>query len=397
MKKIAYFSNTDFSLYNFRRGLMREMKKKNYQVFACGALTDIRYKKELEKEFLFQNFPLPRRIDFWGRDLIYFFRVFSFCKKEKPDICHNLTIKPCIYATMAQSMAGVKNIYCTITGAGYTFEREGLLKRFVVFLYKISLKRAKKVIFQNPEDRDLFVTLNIIDREKTLVIKSSGVNIKEFSRESVDKETQERLKEEIDYDENKIIITFISRMLWRKGVKEFVEASGILREKYDNLEFLLVGPIDKGNPSAIFQEEIDKWVEKGLVRFLGKKDCIREVLSLSDIFALPSFYREGVPRSLLEAGAMGLPLITTDTPGCREVVDDGVNGFLVEPRDGGDLADKIDDLLDVRLKGVVHSIKYEEGDEIIKKLSFGEASRKKIVEEFSEEKVVKETVEAYKP
>ncbi len=395
MGKIAYFSNTDFSLLNFRRGLMREVKREGYKVYACSAVTNKNYKRELEEEFNFVEFPLKRRIDLWGRDILYLIRVYRFCKKEKIKICHNFTIKPCIYATIAQRLAKVETIYCTITGAGYTFEKEGLLKKFVSFLYKISLCHAKKVIFQNPEDKDMFVNLNIIEKEKTVLIKSSGVNTKYFSLENSNKEIEENIKKEINYSEEKLVITFISRMLWRKGVKEFVEAADILREKYDNLEFLLVGPIDMGNPSAILKEEIDSWVERGLVKYLKKRDCVREILAISNIFVLPSFYREGVPRSLLEAGSMGLPLITTNAPGCREVVEDGVNGFLVEPRDGGDVADKIDDLIEIMTKGKKFSIKYDDTDKEEIKTAFGKASREKIKREFSEEKVIKETLKVY--
>ncbi len=185
MKKIAYFSNTDFSLCNFRLGLMRETKKRGFQVFACTGKTKEEYTERLQKEFSFKEFPLRRGIDLFGRDLIYFFRVFRFCKKEKPDICHNFTIKPCIYGTIAQKWAGVKNIYCTVTGSGYSFGKRGTLNKLVVWLYKISLKHATRVIFQNPDDREMFVNLRIVKEEKTVVIKSSGVDTTHFAPKSV--------------------------------------------------------------------------------------------------------------------------------------------------------------------------------------------------------------------
>ncbi len=375
--KIAYFSNTDFSLYNFRLGLMREMKKRGFRIYACAAKGD--YTKELKKEFVFKEFPLKRSIDFLGRDLIYFFRVFSFCRKEKPDICHNFTVKPCIFATLAQNMAGVRQIYCSITGSGYAFKKEGVLKRIVVFLYKKSLKRAKRVIFQNPEDMEEFIALNIVKKEKTKLIRGSGVDTDRFSLKNVDREKKEELEKEINYSKEKITITLISRLLWQKGIKEFVEAAEILKKRRDNLHFLLAGPVDRENPSGIPEKKIREWEERGLVKYLGERKDVREVLSLTDIFVFPSYYREGVPKILLEAGAMGLPLVVADISGCREVVKHGVSGFLVEPKKAADLAEKIEIL--IRDKNL--------------RENFGRESRKTVEKEFGEERVVKETIKTY--
>ncbi len=383
MEKIAYFANTDFSLFNFRQELMREMKGNGFEVFAVASVTNKEIVEEIEKEGIkFINIPLKRGLDFLGGDFVYFLKVFSLCKREKFFLCHNFTIKPCIFATLAQKLAGVKNIYCTITGLGYVFTEaklSSLLKKIVVWLYKFSFKFVNKVIFLNPDDREVFLEERIIKKEKTLLILSEGVNTKEFSTERVNKEVQDKLKREIDYKEGKIIITLIARLLWQKGIGEFVKAAEELKRKYSNSEFLLVGPIDKENPSGISEKTIKEWENKKIVRYLGERKEVKEILALSNIVVLPSYYKEGIPKILLEAGAMEKPLIATDVSGCKEVVRNNENGFLIEPKNSQQLAERIEILIknkDLREK-------------------FGKKSREIVEKEFNVEKIVKEIIESY--
>jgi glycosyltransferase involved in cell wall biosynthesis len=357
---------------------MEEMKKLNFKVYACSPRETPYFYEKLEKEFTFKEFPLKRSIDLLGGDFLYFLKVFWFCKKEKPDTCHNFTIKPCIYGTLAQKLAGVEKVYCTITGLGYAFEKEGVLKKIVVFLYKVAAKRAEKITFQNPDDRELFISLGIISKEKTKLIKSSGVDVQYFSREKVKKEEKEKIIKEFNL-ENKIVVTLIGRMLYQKGVKNFTEAGEILKKKHKNLEFLLVGPFDLENLSGVPEEKVKKWDKKGFVKYIGERRDIRELLSFSDIFTLPSISGEGVPKILLEAGSMELPLITTSVSGCKEVVKESVNGFLIEPNNSNLLAEKIEEL-----------INNEE-----KRKTFGKKSREVVKKEFSDTKVVKETINMY--
>ncbi len=385
MKKIAYFSNTDFSLYNFRLKLMQEMKKLNFKVYACSPRETSYFYEKLEKEFTFKEFPLKRSIDLFGRDFLYFLRVFWFCRKEKLNICHNFTIKPCIYATLAQKLAGVEKIYCTITGLGYAFEKEGFLKKIVVFLYKIALKKAEKITFQNPDDRDLFISLEILPKEKTKLIKSSGVDVEYFSKEKVKEGEREEIISEFDL-KNKTVVTLIARMLYQKGVENFAEAAEIIKKKavdtwcqQQDVEFLLVGPFDLENPSGVPEEKIREWDKRGFIKYIGERRDVREILSVSDIFTLPSNSREGVPKILLEAGAMELSLITTNVSGCKEAVKDGANGFLIEPNNSKLLAEKIEDLINNKEKRKI----------------FGKRSREIVKKEFADTKVVKETITMY--
>ncbi len=341
---------------------MKTLKEKSFDVSFCA--NEDNHTEKLKEEFTYHKSEIERKGKNLLKELLLIFYFYKLAKKEKPDICHNFTIKPCIYGTIGQGLAGVENIYCTITGLGSSFEKETLTKRFVVFLYKISLKRVRRVVFQNPDDRDLFLNLKIIPSEKALLIKSSGVDTEYF-------------KNEKEKSSNTVTITLIARMLYQKGVKEFVESAKILKEKYNNLEFLLVGPVDNQSPSAIKKETIDTWHKEGLVNYLGEREDVKEILSITDIFTLPSLHREGVPKSLLEAGSMSLPLITTNTPGCREVVEDNVNGFFIKQRDSKDLAEKLEILIkDKDLR---------EG--------FGKASREKIIKEFNEKLVIDKYLE----
>jgi len=381
MKKIAYFSNTDFSLYNFRKELMVEMKKRSFAVFAVAPVTNREIVEKIEKEGIkFVKIPLKRGLNLWGRDLFYFLRVFFLCKKEKFFLCHNFTIKPCIFATLAQKLAGVKNIYCTITGLGSAFEKRSLLRNMAIFLYKFSLKFSNRVFFQNPDDKLLFLKLKIIKGEKAKVILGSGVDLKEFSPSNINQEKFINLKKELGIKdrERKIVVSLISRMLWNKGIGEFVEAVKVLKKKYPYLECLLVGPIDRENPSKIKEATIKKWEKEKIIKYLGERKEIKEIIAISDIIVFPS-YREGVPRILLEAGAMEKPLIATYVPGCKEVVKNNENGFLVEPKNSQQLAEKIEIL--IKNKNL--------------REKFGKRSREIVEKKFNVEKVVRETIELY--
>ncbi len=379
--KILLISNTSWSIWNFRYGLMKTLGEKKFNVSFCAPYDN--YTEKLKNEgFDYSKIKLKRKGKNPFSDLKLIFDIYRICKRKKPNICHNFTIKPCIYGTLAQKLAKVDNIYCTITGLGYSFGKKGFLNKLVISLYRFSLKYADKIVFQNPDDRDIFVNLKIIKKEKTKIIKSSGVDTNKFFLEDFYK---------YNNGNNKVVITLVSRMLWQKGIKEFVEASLILKNKYSNLKFLLVGPIDNENPSAISEKQIKEWQEKGLVKYLGEKKDIKEVFSKTNIFTFPSFYKEGVPKVLLEAGAMELPLVTTNVSGCREVVYDpkkspendfnesSQNGFLVEPRNSKDLAEKLEILIK---------------DKNLRK-KFGKASREKIVKEFDEKIIINKYLKIY--
>ncbi len=368
MKKIAYFSNTDFSLYNFRMGLMKEMIERGFSVIAGGSLTERQFQEKIEKEGVsFFNLPLKRAVDLRGGDIIYTFRVFNLCRKEKIDLCHNFTVKPNTFGVLGQKMAGVKKIYCTVNGLGYAFERKSsFIRKIAVFLYKLSFRFCEKVIFQNKEDMEELLREGCLQEKKCALIESSGVDLDYFSKEKVRAEVKKG---------DETVVSMISRMLYKKGVGEFKAVAERLKGK---ALFLLVGPIDD-NPSAVPLREIKKWEQEGVVKYLGNRSDVREILYSSDIVVFPSKYREGVPRIILEAGAMEKPVITTDNPGCREVIKNGENGILVTPGSKKELQEAIETLL--------------ENESL--RVKYGKKGREIVEDRFKEEDIIKKTTDLY--
>ena len=237
------------------------------------------------------------------------------------------TVKPNVYGSLAAHVMGVPVIN-NVAGLGAVFVKDSRLTGLVRRLYQLALSRSVKVFFQNDDDHQLFVTGGLVDNSVTSVLPGSGIDLAKFSPVPLP---------------NKLPIRFllIARMLWDKGVGEFVEAARLLKSRGVKAEFCLLGFLDVQNPAAISRAQMDKWVAAGIVNYLGVSDNVSDEIARADCVVLPSFYREGTPRTLLEAAAMARPIVTTDSVGCREVVDDGINGFLCRPRDSFDLAEKL--------------------------------------------------------
>ena len=331
-KVIVFASNTAWSLFNFRLDLMESLKDSGYKVVALASKDQAVEKIEREFDFI----PI-KNLDRKGtnpiKDSALFFEYLRVYTKIKPHLVINFTIKPCIYSSLACRILGIPYV-STITGLGYVFVKGGLLKSLVVRMYKMALKNAYKVVFQNRDDMETFLKLNIVKEHQSILTHGSGVNTHRFSPDYCR-----------DYPKAEVpTFLMVSRMLWDKGVNELVVAGKILKEKGLDFEIWLLGPVDKGNPSAVPEEKIREWESLGFVKYLGYTDDVRKYVCQSHCVVLPS-YREGVPRALLEAMAMGKPIITTDAPGCRETCIDGVNGFLVKPRDVESLASAMERFL----------------------------------------------------
>lgn len=326
-KKIIIASNTAWSLVNFRSGLIRGLLLNGYNVVAVAPNDGYAYKLPM----LGCRY-LPLKMDnkgtHPGRDLALFYQFYKLIKSENPDFFLGYTIKPNIYGSLAASILGVPAIN-NIAGLGVVFTRSGWLNKLVVQLYRIALLRSKKVFFQNAEDLQLFVSGGLVNAKVADRLPGSGVDLVRFSLRPLP-------------ENSTIRFLLIARMLWDKGVGEFVSAARILKNKGITAEFCLLGFLDVKNPTAINRRQMNAWVDEGIVIYLGVSDDVRTEISQAHCVVLPSFYREGTPRTLLEAAAMGRPIITTDSVGCRDVVDDGVNGYLVKPRDVNDLADKME-------------------------------------------------------
>lgn len=299
--------------------------------------------------------------------------VISLCKvyrSVKPDLIHQVTIKPVLYGGIVARCAGVPAVVNAISGLGYLFVKgslvRGMLSRIVIRLYRLAHKHKNiTVIFQNPDDRSTFIRSKIIAEQSTVIIKGAGVDM------NIYKPALKKGKP--------VTIILASRMLWDKGVGDFVEAARILSKELPALHFVLVGDEDAGNPKAITNKQLAAWQDEGIVEWWGRKENMPDVFDETDIFCLPSYYGEGIPKVLIEAAASGLPIVTTDSSGCREVVDHMKNGLLVPPKNPVAIAEAI--------RFIVR--------EPEKRHEMGKRSREKAVREFSLEEVVSATLDIY--
>jgi glycosyltransferase involved in cell wall biosynthesis len=249
----------------------------------------------------------------------------------KPDLFLGYTIKPVVYGSLAAAHAGVPGIYSMITGLGSAFSGSGikaaLIRRLVIFLYRRALRHNARVFFQNPDDIALFSRMGILKAgEQAVRIPGSGVDVHEFQPAPFPKG---------------LSFLLIARLLREKGIAEYAEAARRIRQHHPHVRFRLAGWLDE-NPDSIREDELQAWVDEGTLEYLGRLDDVRPALADSSVFVLPSYYREGIPRTLLEALAMGRPIITTDMPGCRLTVKDGENGYLAAARDAHALAEAME-------------------------------------------------------
>ncbi|MEL6943422.1 MAG: glycosyltransferase family 4 protein, partial [Bacteroidota bacterium] len=245
--------------------------------------------------------------------------LFKIYRKEKVDIALHYTVKPVVFGTLSAKLAGVKVIN-TLTGLGYAFISDGWVSRIVRSLYRVSLRFSNKVLFQNRDDRQLFLEHKLVPKKLSGIVQGSGINTSHFQPVKEDQE-----KQYIDF-------LFIGRLLYDKGTIEFVEAAKMILNRYPNARFHLIGDLDTGNPSTIDPLELKQWIAEGIVQYYGRLKDVRSQIEKCDVLVLPS-YREGLPRVMLEGMSMAKPLIATDVPGCRETVEDGKNGYLVKVKD----------------------------------------------------------------
>jgi len=359
-KKIAVVSNTAWSLYNFRLNLMKELELQGYDVIAIAPFDE--YKKKMKFEYF--DIKINNRGTNVIQDFFLFWRFFLLYKKIKPDVILQFTIKPNIYGTIA---ANFLNIPCinNIAGLGTLFIKENWLSQIAKLLYKFSQQFAKKIFFQNRDDAKLFS--KIIKKEKCDILPGSGVNLEKY---------MPRKKENSEFS-----FLLMARLLWDKGIGEYIKAARKVKKKYPNIKFKIIGWLDENNSSAVSKIQMNKWVNEGVVDYLGAKDDVRDYIANSGCVVLPSYYREGVPRSLLESASMAKPIITTNSVGCREVVDMNLNGFLCKPRNVDDLVDKMKKMI------LLSSLERKE---------MGKNGRKKMINEFDEKIVIEKYLAAIK-
>lgn len=317
------------SLFNFRGEFLKLLKRENLAVtaLASGATsTEVTKIEQLGIEYI--DYPLKRS----GLNPVDDFKTFralsNIFKKKQPYIIFAYTIKPVIWSALAARCLPKCRFYALITGLGFVFQKGNWQKKilmiFVVFLYKTALKKADKVIFQNPDNRQVFIDLGIVPDYKTRIVNGSGVDISFFDVKPLSSSPK---------------FLLIARLLKAKGIREYIKAADIVKEKYPQANFQLVGPEDP-SPDGISLKELTKLNQNNSVDYLGATSNVRPFIEDCSIFVLPS-YHEGLPRTVLEAMATGRPILTTDVPGCRETVINGENGWLVEKANVEKLAEKM--------------------------------------------------------
>ena len=315
------------SVLNFRGKLLEAIAAQGYEIHIM-APEFANFPEEQQKlqalGYYLHEIPMQRTGTNPLADLKLLKNIYRQIRQIQPDAVLSYTIKPVIYGTLAAWLARAPKRFALITGLGYAFQniesgQRSVFQKLVHSLYAQALKHAHKVFFQNPDDLKLFQDMHLLDISKlTVVVNGSGVNVQDFDVMPLPNN---------DAGVVKASFLLIARLLGDKGVREYAEAARIIKAQYPDAEFHLVGWIDD-NPSAIAQAELDQWIAEGAIHYWGKLSDVRPAIAASSVYVLPS-YREGTPRTVLEAMAMGRAVITTDAPGCRETVANGVNGYLV--------------------------------------------------------------------
>ena len=369
MKTIIYFVSEDWYFCSHRLPIARKALVEGFKVVVVTKVN--KHKDVIESE----GFKLePIEIQRGGVNLFSEFRtvsqLYSYYKKYSPDIVHHVAIKPIIYGVIVAKLVGSIKIVNAMAGLGFVFisnkKRVKLLRFFVHKLFRFLFSNENgRLILQNKDDLGYFLENKLIKKDRVVVIRGSGVDINKFTP--------------IKESTNTPIVMLASRMLWDKGVEEFVNAAKILRQENIKARFVLVGENDPENPASISDSQLKKWNKLGAVEWWGPMDNMHEVITQACIVCLPS-YREGLPKVLLEAASCGRPVIATDVPGCREIVHNGENGVLVPPYKVESIADAIKDLV----------------NNPEKRKNMGVNGRKLVESEFSEEIVVSQTLKLYK-
>ena len=368
--RILFFITEDWYFWSHRLPIARAARDAGFEVLVATRVSQ--HKEHIENEsFKLIPIGLKRKSRNIFREILSIFEIVKIYRREKPDIVHHVAMKPVLYGSWAARIAGIPGVVNALAGLGFIFVAQGwkgkVLRRLVVFAYRSAFSSKNTIgIFQNPEDLKLFVDASIIKSEKAVLIRGSGVDTSRFIL--------------LPEPEGVPVIVLASRMLWDKGIGEFVEAAKILKKDEIECRMILVGNPDLENPASIPEKTLRGWHTEGIVEWWGYRDDMPEVLSKAHIVALPTTYGEGVPKILIEAASCGRAIVATDVPGCREIVRHNENGLLVPPYDSKSLA--------AVLKTLIQDSKL--------RARMGTRGRKIVIAEFSEEIVVKQTLELYK-
>jgi len=323
---IAIVLNTAWNIYNFRLGLIKGLLEEGHEVIAIAPPDEYVPQIEAAGARFIGLKHLLRKGTNPVKDLQLVQELRGIYEQEKIDVALQYTIKPNIYGAIAASPLRTKT-FCTVTGLGYSFLSTGLVNQVVKRLYKYAFKKADRIFFQNNDDRQLFLELNLLPEKKTRIIPGSGIDTDYFAPQHNQTE-----------NDGKVRFLFVGRLLYDKGIRELLDAVDILSKKYSNFQIELIGKIDEGNPSAIQEAPFQEWLAAHpQAHYAGTTNDVRSHMAKANVVVLPS-YREGLPRVMLEGLSMAKPVIATNVPGCRETVIHGENGFLVKVKNSAALA-----------------------------------------------------------
>lgn len=331
--KIIFVSNSCWSIYNFRLEVIKHFLQRGFEVHIIATKDDF--------AIMLMNLGCKiHHIGFNNRelnpfaDITFYFELKRLYKRIKPSLIFHYVIKPNIYGSIAASSLKIPSV-AVITGLGYAFSKQNWLTVLVTKLYKTALKNVTSVWFLNRDDAELFSSKKIAAPDKIQILRSEGVNTDYFKR-----------SEEKDCSQKKpFVFLMLTRMLWTKGIGVLAESVQALHEKGFSFECHIIGFFERHHPNTVPIEKLQEWQEKKIFNYMGFASNVLPFLNMADCFVLPSYYNEGVPRSLLEACSMQIPVITTDNTGCRDVVINGINGFLCKKNDPVDLANKMQQIL----------------------------------------------------
>ncbi len=378
MKKVVIAQNISFYAWHMRLNLAKALRDAGYEVIFVSSSDpfiaaqhapttqgDI-YSQKLDEMFEYHEVAISRKGTNPLTDLKTLYAFYRCYQAIQPDVILHYTAKPNIYGTLAARKLGIPVIN-NIAGLGTLFIKQGVLTHLLKQLYKISQQGAQRVFFQNPDDRQLFIDHQLIQPQQSALLPGSGVDL-------------ERFKPRPKKQEEGFTFLLIARLLKDKGVMEYIDAIRAIKSNHPEVRFSLLGAIDEANKTAIDKKELQSWIDEGLVEYLGVQDDVPAIIAQSDCVVLPS-YREGTPRSLLEAAAMAKPIITTNAVGCKEVVDDGVNGYLCQIKDANDLAKQFKKMLKLTPK---------------ERQNMGKKGREKMRREFDEKIVFQRYIDTIK-
>lgn len=327
--RIAFVSPNAWTMYNFRRELLQSLLEKGFEVIII-AEKDKYSALIVAMGCLFIPVTIRNRSLSPTDDISLFLSLKKTYKKYKPDFIFHYVVKPNIYGTLAAKMLGIPSI-AIITGLGHAFNKNNLLRLLIKKLYQLTLRYAYEVWCLNADDAAYFVDHTIVHPQKVRILPGEGINIEYFKNESIG-------------DHQPFTFLMSARLLKSKGIIEFADASLLLQKMKFNFRSILLGA-NENHPDAISPAQVFKWQKEHVLIYEGFTDDVRQYLARADCFVYPSYYNEGIPRSLLEACSMQLPVITTDNTGCRDLIIDGFNGFLCNKRDPGNLAVKMEAML----------------------------------------------------